>query len=62
MKSHGVNKNLNTFLVKMFVFITDRVIGADDPNLASCRGRKPLFSDAELLCLAVAQHLTCGDY
>ncbi|WP_396276687.1 IS982 family transposase [Glutamicibacter creatinolyticus] len=54
-----MNKNLNTLLTTLYVFITDHVI----PNLPTGprRGRPQLLSDAELLCLAVAQHLLHAD-
>src|SRR5699024_7996357 len=54
-----VNKELNTLLITLYVFITDNVIPAYDPPVR--RGRKPQLTDAELLCLAVAQHLTHGE-
>jgi len=54
-----VDKNLNTLLVTLYVFITDKVIPAYD--LPVRRGRKKQLTDAELLCLAVAQHLTHGE-
>lgn len=53
-----MNKNLNTLLTTLYVFITDKVIPAYDPPIR--RGPKPQLTDAELLCLAVAQHLTHG--
>lgn len=54
-----MNKNLNTLLTTLYVFVTDHVI----PTLPARprRGRRPLLTDAELLCLAVAQHLLHGD-
>jgi hypothetical protein len=52
-----VNPELNTLLTTLYVLLTDRVL----PDLGVSRdrrpGRKPELSDAELLCLAVAQHL-----
>jgi len=54
-----VNKELNTLLVTLYVFITDKVIPVYDPPVR--RGRKHQLTDAELLCLAVAQHLTQGE-
>jgi len=52
-----VNTQLNTLLTTLYVFLTDQVL----PDLGVSRdrrpGRKPVLSDAELLCLAVAQHL-----
>ncbi|RWZ79540.1 hypothetical protein EKH49_16270 [Glutamicibacter sp. HZAU] len=54
-----MNKNLNTLLTTLYVFITDHVI----PTLPTRqrRGRRQLLTDAELLCLAAAQHLPHGD-
>ena len=55
-----MNKELNTLLTTLYVFLTDRVL----PDLGYSRdhrpGRKVVLSDAELLCLAVAQQLLHG--
>jgi hypothetical protein len=55
-----VNNELNTLLTTLYVFLTDRVL----PDLGWSRrhrpGRKAVLDDAELLCLAVAQHLLHG--
>ena len=56
-----MNDNLNTLLVTLYVVLTDKVLpdlgftrdGRPDPNVA--------LTDAELLCLARAQHLLHGD-
>jgi hypothetical protein len=52
-----VNPELNTLLTTLYVLLTDRVL----PDLGVSRdrrpGRKSSLSDAELLCLAVAQQL-----
>jgi hypothetical protein len=52
-----VNTQLNTLLTTLYVYLDDHVL----PDLGMSRdrrpGRKPVLSDAELLCLAVAQHL-----
>jgi hypothetical protein len=52
-----VNPELNTLLTTLYVLLTDRVL----PDLGVSRdrrpGRKPGLSDAELLCLVVAQQL-----
>lgn len=52
-----MNNELNTLLTTLYVFLDDRVL----PSLGLSRtrrpGRKPKLSDAELLCLVVAQHL-----
>ena len=54
-----MNTNLNTLLITLYVFITEKVIPAYDPPVRC--GRKHQLTDAELLCLAVAQHLTHGE-
>lgn len=50
-----MNPELNTLLTTLYVLLTDRVL----PDLGVSRdrrpGRKPGLSDAELLCLVVAQ-------
>jgi Transposase DDE domain len=52
-----VNTQLNTLLTTLYVYLDDHVL----PDLGVSRvrrpGRKPILSHAELLCLAVAQHL-----
>jgi Transposase DDE domain len=52
-----VNTQLNTLLTTLYVYLDDHVL----PDLGVSRtrrpGRKPRLGDAELLCLAVAQHL-----
>lgn len=52
-----MNTQLNTLLTTLYVYLDDHVL----PDLGISRdrrpGRKPVLSDAELLCLAVAQHL-----
>lgn len=52
-----MNTQLNTLLTTLYVYLDDHVL----PGLGMSRdrrpGRKPVLSDAELLCLAVAQHL-----
>lgn len=52
-----MNTQLNTLLTTLYVYLDDQVL----PDLGVSRdrrpGRKPVLSDAELLCLAVAQHL-----
>ena len=52
-----MNTQLNTLLTTLYVYLDDHVL----PDLGVSRdrrpGRKPVLSDAELLCLAVAQHL-----
>ena len=52
-----MNSELNTLLTTLYVFPTDRVL--PDLGVSPDRrpGRKPLLSDAELLCLIVAQQL-----
>ncbi len=57
MLSRVVNTQLNTLLTTLYVFLTDQVL----PDLGVSRvrraGRKPVLTDAELLCLVVAQQL-----
>ena len=52
-----MNTQLNTLLTTLYVYLDDHVL----PDLGVSRnrrpGRKPVLGDAELLCLAVAQHL-----
>ncbi|MBT2512520.1 IS982 family transposase [Arthrobacter sp. ISL-30] len=52
-----MNTQLNTLLTTLYVFLTDHVL----PDLGVSRdrrpGRKPVLTDAELLCLLVAQQL-----
>jgi len=53
-----VNPQLNTLLTTLYVFLTDQVL----PDLGVSRerrrpGRKPVLTEAELLCLVVAQQL-----
>ncbi|GAA3686240.1 hypothetical protein GCM10023081_24510 [Arthrobacter ginkgonis] len=52
-----MSNELNTLLITLYVHLDDCVL----PGLGWSRdhvpGRKPVLSDAELLCLAAAQHL-----
>jgi hypothetical protein len=52
-----VNKNLNTLLTTLYVHLDDRILPGIGLSRTHVRGRKPRLSDAELLCLVVAQHL-----
>lgn len=52
-----MNKNLNTLLTTLYVFLDDRILPGIGVSRSHVRGRKPRLSDAELLCLLVAQHL-----
>jgi Transposase DDE domain len=52
-----VNPELNTLLTTLYVLLTDRVLPDLGVSRARRPGRKPSLSDAELLCLAVAQQL-----
>jgi hypothetical protein len=52
-----VTNNLDTLLTALYVDLEDRVLPALGWSRAHRRGRKPVLSDAELLCLAVAQQL-----
>lgn len=55
-----MNNELNTLLTTLYVFLTDRVLPDLGYTRAGRRGRKVALDDAELLCLAVAQHLLHG--
>ena len=55
-----MNPKLNTLLTTLYVFLTDRVLPDLGHTRAGRPGRKPALDDAELLCLAVAQHLLHG--
>jgi len=52
-----VGNNLDTLLTTLYVHLEDRVLPALGWSREHRPGRKPALSDAELLCLAVAQHL-----
>jgi len=52
-----VNTQLNTLLTTLYVYLDDHVLPDLGVSRARRPGRKPVLSDAELLCLAVAQHL-----
>jgi hypothetical protein len=52
-----VTNNLDTLLTALYVDLTDRVLPALGWTRDHLPGRKPQLDDAELLCLAVAQHL-----
>ena len=52
-----MNKNLNTLLTTLYVFLDDRILPGIGVSRTRVRGRKPRLNDAELLCLVVAQHL-----
>jgi hypothetical protein len=52
-----VNNELNTLLTTLYVFLDDLVLPRLGLSRAGRPGRKPVLSDAELLCLVVAQHL-----
>ena len=49
--------DLDTLLVALYVELTDRIIPAARPHHRAGPGRPPAVSDAELVCLAVAQVL-----
>jgi hypothetical protein len=55
-----VNPKLNTLLTTLYVLLTDRVLPDLGYDRTSKPGRKAILSDAELLCLVVAQHLLHG--
>jgi hypothetical protein len=52
-----VTNNLDTLLTALYVHLEDRVLPALGWSREHRPGRKPVLSDAELVCLAVAQHL-----
>lgn len=49
--------DLDTLLVALYVELTDRIIPARRPPRRASPGRPPRLTDAELVCLAVAQVL-----
>lgn len=55
-----MNKELNTLLTTLYVFLTDRVLPDIGYSRQGRRGRKVALDDAELLCLVVAQQLLHG--
>jgi hypothetical protein len=52
-----VTNNLDTLLTALYVDFDDRVLPALGWSRKHRPGRKPALSDAELACLAAAQHL-----
>ncbi len=52
-----MTNDLDTLLTALYVDLEDRVLPALGWSRAHRRGRKPALTDAELLCLAVAQQL-----
>jgi len=52
-----VSNNLDTLLTALYVDLDDRVLPALGWSREHRPGRKPLLSDAELVCLVVAQQL-----
>jgi hypothetical protein len=52
-----VTNNLDTLLTALYVQLEDRVLPVLGWSRQRRPGRKPVLSDAELVCLAVAQHL-----
>lgn len=55
-----MNPQLNTLLTTLYVVLVDRVLPQLGYDRSHRPGRRPVLDDAELLCLAVAQHLLCG--
>jgi hypothetical protein len=53
----SVIADLDTLLVALYVELTDRIIPARRPLRRASPGRPPTLTDAELVCLAVAQVL-----
>src|SRR3954471_6239372 len=56
-QDRGVSNDLNTLLTALYVELDDRVLPRLGWSRAHRPGRKPALTDAELLCLAVAQQL-----
>ena len=52
-----MSNELNTLLTALYVELDDRVLPRSWLSRAQRPGRKPALSDAELLCLVVAQQL-----
>lgn len=52
-----MTNNLDTLLTTLYVHLEDRVLPVLGWSRAHRPGRKPQLTDAELLCLVVAQHL-----
>jgi hypothetical protein len=53
----AVIADLDTLLIALYVELTDRIIPALRPPRRASPGRPPVVTDAELVCLAVAQVL-----
>src|SRR4029453_17091952 len=53
----SVIADLDTLLIALYVELTDRIIPARRPLRRASPGRPPTLTDAELVCLAVAQVL-----
>jgi hypothetical protein len=56
-EDHFVTNDLDTLLTALYVDLEDRVLPALGWSRQRRAGRKPVLTDAELLCLVVAQHL-----
>ena len=56
-KTEVVSNELNTLLTALYVELDDRVLPRLGCSRTHRRGRKPALTDAELLCLVVAQQL-----
>ncbi len=52
-----MTNDLDTLLTALYVHLDDRVLPALGWSREHRQGRKPVLTDAELICLAVAQHL-----
>ena len=57
VQDHFVTNDLDTLLTALYVHLEDRALPALGWSRARRPGRKPRLTDAELLCLAVAQQL-----
>jgi len=56
VEDHFVTNDLDTLLTALYVDLEDRVLPALGWSRQHRAGRKPVLTDAELLCLVVAQH------
>ncbi len=52
-----MDADLDTLLIALYVELEDRIIPARQPRVRRGPGRPPAVTDAELVCLAVAQVL-----
>ena len=57
----AVIADLDTLLIALYVELTDRIVPTLRPPRRAGPGRPPTVTDAELICLAVAQVLRYND-